>query len=185
VLGLDLDAELVDELGRRAAGLPAEAVMGDARAFELGTQFGLVLAPMQLLQLFASSEERTRLLRCAARHLRAGGLAASAIVESMLDEDDASPPAPDTREIDGRVYSSLPIELLVDSEAICMRRLRQVVSPAGELSEEVSDVYLRRLDAATLEREARAAGLLPAGRRPIPMTNRYVGSTAVLLEGGR
>ncbi len=95
---------------------------------------------------------------------------------------DAAPPLPDTREVDGWVYSSLPIEARVEDGEIRVRRLRQTVSPGGELSEEVDEVVLRELDASTLEAEAEAAGLRPAGRRAVPPTDAHVGSTVVLLE---
>lgn len=174
VRGLDRDPKLIEGL--------AVAELGDAREFELGRRFGLVLAPMQLLQLFADGEQRRGCLRCVAGHLASGGLAAFAIVESMPVPVDPSPPLPDTREVDGWVYSSLPIEAAVDAGAIRVRRLRQTVSPAGELSEDVDEVLLQALDAATLEDEAKQAGLRTAGRRTIPPTDEHVGSTVVLLE---
>jgi SAM-dependent methyltransferase len=184
VLGLDSDAGLVEVLAQRSGELPVEAEVGDARAFELGAEFGLALAPMQVLQLFADSEARIDCLRCAAAHLRPGGLLAAAIVDELPTADAASAPLPDAREVGGWVYSSLPLETVVDGDAIVVRRLRQAVSPDGELSEEVDEVRLQMLDAATLEREGRQAGLRPAGRREIPGTGDHVGSTAVLLEGG-
>jgi SAM-dependent methyltransferase len=174
VLGLDQDPRLVADL--------ADAELGDARNFELGRRFALVLAPMQLLQLFGSPKERLDCLRCVARHLAPGGLAAFAIVESMPEPVDTAAPLPDTREVDGWVYSSLPIDARVDSGSIRVRRLRQTVSPAGDLSEDMNEVVLQALDAATLESEARQAGLRPAGRRAIPATEDHVGSTVVLLE---
>jgi SAM-dependent methyltransferase len=182
VTGLDIEPALVATLDGRARELPADAVIGDARDFELGVEFDLVLAPMQLLQLFADSEERVLSLRCVTAHLAADGLAAFAIVESMPEPVDTASPLPDTREVDGWVYSSLPIEATVDAEAIRVRRLRQTVSPTGELSEEVDEVLLQALDAVTLEAEAELAGLAPAGRRAIPPTDEHVGSTVVLLE---
>jgi SAM-dependent methyltransferase len=182
VLGLDLNASFVDRARQRSI----EAAVGDARDFQLGAEFDLLLAPMQLVQLLAGPDERLACLRAVARHLAPGGLAAFAIVESMPEQPvDAVPPLPDTRELDGWVYSSLPVETAIDPEAIRVRRLRQTVSPAGELSEQVDEVVLRQLDAATLEGEAREAGLRPAGRRPIAATDAHVGSTAVLLERER
>ena len=175
VHGLDSDPELIEEL--------AGAERGDARDFELGRRFGLILAPMQLLQLFAGSEERRGCLRCVAAHLAPGGLAAFAIVESMPEPTDTSPPLPDTREVDGWVYSSLPVDTRVKDGAIEVRRLRQTVSPQGELGEELYEVSLRTLDADTLEREGTVAGLVPAGRRAIPATDAHVGSTVVLFRG--
>lgn len=174
VCGLDSDPRLIDGL--------AGAELGDARDFALGQEFALVLAPMQLAQLFANADERKRCLRSVVEHLTPSGLAAFAIVEEMPEPTDAPPPLPDTREVDGWVYSSLPIETLVDPDSIRVRRLRQTVSPAGELSEEVDEVVLRTLDAATLEDEAGHVGLRPAGRRAISPTADHVGSTVVLLE---
>jgi hypothetical protein len=158
------------------------AEVGDARGFELASAFSLVLAPMQLMQLFRDAEERESCLRCVGAHLAPGGVAAFAIVEGMPDPVDAAPPLPDAREVDGWVYSSLPVDVRVDEEAIQVRRLRQTVSPGGELSEEVDEVVLRALDASTLEAEAESVGLRPAGRRSVPPTDAHVGSTVVLLE---
>lgn len=175
VHGLDLDPKLIEQL--------AVAELGDARDFDLACEFGLILAPMQLIQLLASATERESCLRCVAAHLARGGLAAFAIVESMPSPVVPASPLPDTREVDGWVYSSLPVAAAVDTRAIRVRRLRQTVSPAGEPSEELHEVELRVLDAATLESEAERAGLRPAGRRLIPPTDAHVGSTVVLLEG--
>jgi SAM-dependent methyltransferase len=187
VLGLDREPELVAVLTERAAGLPVEVELGDAAGFSLGAGFALALAPMQLLQLLAP-DQRAGCLACLASHLRPGGLAALAIVaeravEHPEREHSGAPPLPDSQEIDGWVYSSLPIESRLDEGgAIVVRRLRQTVSPAGELSEALDEVRLHRLDAAALEREARPAGLRPAGRRELAPTADHVGSTVVLLE---
>ena len=91
-------------------------------------------------------------------------------------------PLPDVAEIDGWVYSSLPLEIEADGAAMRVTRLRQVVSPAGELTERVDETHLAVLDAATLEAEAREAGLRPAGRREVPSTPDHVGSVVVILE---
>lgn len=181
VLGLDRDPELLGALRERAAGLPVEAELGDAASFALGAAFGLALAPMQLAQLLAP-QRRAGCLRSLATHLRPGGVAALAIVADVPGGGMGVPPLPDAREVDGWVYSSLPVETRLDDGAIVVRRLRQIVSPGGELSEKIDEVRLGSLDAATVEREAHAAGLRPAGRREIPATVDHVGSTAVLLE---
>jgi SAM-dependent methyltransferase len=184
IAGLDTDAELVAAFNERAAELPTHAVAGDAREFTLEGEAMLVLVPMQLVQLFASAGDRIRCLRCIERHLRPGGLAALAIVESMPAVVDASLPLPDGGEMDGWVYSSLPLEPIVAEDSIVVRRLRQTVSPDGELSDELNELELRMLSADELEREAAEAGLRPAGRRSIPPTEAHVGSTVVLLEKG-
>lgn len=184
VLGLDLDASLVAAANERRGDLPATAAVGDAREFALNREFGLVLAPMQLLQLLAGPGERIACLAAAAAHLRPGGVAALAIVEDVLGGTNGGggDVLPDAREVDGWVYSSLPLETVVGDEEIVVRRLRQTVSPRGELSDDVDEIRLRVLSADAVEREGRSAGLRPAGRREIPPTDAHVGSTVVLLE---
>jgi len=102
----------------------------------------------------------------------------------MPEPDGAPPPLPDVREVDGWVYSSLPTEAAVGSGQIVLRRLRQTVSPDGELSEEPNEVRIRTFSADQLEDEAASAGLAPLGRRTVPPTDVHVGSEVVLLEGG-
>ncbi len=125
VVGLDIEPELVAELSERAGGLPVEAVLGDARAFELETDIALALAPMQLMQLLPSPEERLEVLGSVAAHLLPGGRIAMAIVEELLPGDGNDRPLPDVREIEDWVYSSLPLETVVEGEEIAIRRLRQ------------------------------------------------------------
>jgi SAM-dependent methyltransferase len=190
VTGLDTRPSLVEAFNQRARDLPAAAQVGNAAGFALNEEFGLVLAPMQLAQLLGGAEERDGCLKCVAGHLRPGGRLALAIVEGIPDTTAAEAalgarihlPLPDTREIDGWAYSSLPLETVVDGERIVVRRLRQTVSPTGELSEELSEIELCALTAAGLEGEGVAAGLRPAGRREIPATEAHIGSTIVLLR---
>ncbi len=181
VTALDAELAFIEVLEERAGELPVAGVNGDARAFNLGPEFDLVLAPMQLLQLFGDANERERCLGCVAAHLAPDGVAAFAIVESIPDPVEGPPPLPDTREVDGWVYSSLPIEAGIDAGMLRARRLRQTVSPDGELSEELDEILLRMLDRPTLEREAQAAGLRPAGVRAVPPSADHVGSTVVLF----
>jgi SAM-dependent methyltransferase len=182
VQGLDSDPELVAALNTRAGELPVSALVGDVRKFELETEFELILAPMQVIQLLPGLEDRLDCLGCVAAHLAPGGLAAFAIVDGMPQLGDTPPPLPDTREVDGWVYSSQPTETFVGIELIRARRLRQTVSPTGELSEEMSEDVLCTLRAQRLEQEASRAGLRSAGHRMVPQTEDHVGSTVVLLE---
>lgn len=194
VLGFDREAALIEALRERADGLPARGTVGDARQLDLGAEFACLLAPMQLIQLLAGEAERLACLRGIAPHLSPGGVAALAIVEDVEEEAGATfplhgwknrpsePPLPDTREVDGVVYSSLPLPTVLDGGALLVRRLRQVVSLEGLLSEEESTIELRELSADQLEREGAAAGLEPLPRRSIPPTDDHVGSTVVLLR---
>lgn len=181
VTALDAELAFMEALEKRVGGLPVTGIKGDARSFELGAEFDLALAPMQLVQLFADASERERCLDCVAAHLAPGGVAAFAIVEGIPDPVNGPPPLPDTREVDGWVYSSLPIEARIDAGVLRARRLRQTVSPDGELSEELDEILLTMLDRPTLEREAEAAGLQPAGVRVVPPSADHVGSTVVLF----
>jgi SAM-dependent methyltransferase len=183
VVGLDQDPELIAALGERAGELPVRGVVADARDFELGSEVGLALAPMQLLQLLATPAERIACMVAVGRHLPPGGLLAAAIVEDLEPPPQgAIPPLPDVREVDGWVYSSLPTAAAADGGGeLVLQRLRQVVSPAGELSEEPNELRLSAFPADQLEVEAAAARLRPAGRRLVPPTVAHVGSLVVLL----
>jgi SAM-dependent methyltransferase len=181
VVGLDSDPDLIATLTARAQGLPLRPVLGDARAFELDTDIALALAPMQLVQLLADRDDRLECLGCVAAHLLPGGRVAMAIVEGLPEESEGPPPLPDVREVDGWVYSSLPVEAVDIGEEIVIRRLRQTVSPAGELQEEDNEIRIRTLSAATLEEEGMECGLVPLARRRIPPTDLHVGSTVVVL----
>ncbi|MGB7589334.1 MAG: class I SAM-dependent methyltransferase [Solirubrobacterales bacterium] len=190
VCGLDIDPALVAVFNQRAGDLPAQAVVANATDFDLDQTFGLVLAPMQFLQLLASPQARIRCLSRAAEHLEPGGKVAVAIADAVLagvnpqaeDSGFGTQMTPDAHEIDSWIYSSLPLETVVGDEEIVVRRLRQTVSPAGDLAEHLDEVRLSVLDPRIVESEAKSAGLRPAGRRVIPATEMHVGSTAVLLE---
>jgi SAM-dependent methyltransferase len=185
VIGLDWNPELVGALWERSGWRSGDAEIGDVRDFDIPVEFDLVLAPMQVIQLLATRRDRIDCLDCVARHLAPGGLAAFAIVEALpppLSDDGGAPPLPDVRQLEGWIYSSLPLEPVVEDGLVIVRRLRQTVSPDGELKEELNEVELRLLSADALEREAAGVGLRPAGRRAVPATEAHVGSTVVLLE---
>lgn len=182
VVGLDSDPLLLTALALRGEQLPVSTLEADARAFELESPASLVLAPTHLLQLLADSVERAECLRCVSAAMRPGGLLAAAIIEAMPEPDGAPPPLPDVREVDGWVYSSLAVEAAIGPGEIVVRRLRQLVSPQGSLSEEPNEVRIATFTAEALEAEAATFGLVPAGRREIGPTELHVGSLVVLLE---
>ncbi|MGH2951382.1 MAG: class I SAM-dependent methyltransferase [Solirubrobacterales bacterium] len=192
VTGLDRSPDLVVELRHRAAaaGIELDAVEADVCDFELGRRFALVLAPMQLVHLLGGSPRRATMLRCADRHLASGGVLAVALLTAETGAtstgeipDEAPHPAPDVRELDGWVYSSLPLDTRASGKSIEVRRLRQVVSPAGELTEELDVTRLDPLDAGRLAAEAASvAGLRERERLEIAPTRDHVGSTVLVLE---
>jgi SAM-dependent methyltransferase len=182
--GLDRDPGLIEALGQRARGLPLTPVLADAREFALDREVALALAPTQMLQLLPDADARIACLRNVAAALRPGGRFAAAILEGMPDPDGAPPPLPDVREVDGWVFSSLAVEAAVGPGEIVVHRLRQTVSPVGELAEEPNQVRIATFPATQLEQEAAAAGLRPLERREIGATDIHVGSLVVVLEKG-
>ena len=182
VIGLDVAPELIATLAGRGEGLPLATVLADARDFELDHEVALALAPMQTLQLLDGPEDRLECLQRVAAQLQPGGRFAASILEGMPEPDGSPPPLPDVREVDGWVYSSLAVEAAVGPGEIRIRRLRQTVSPAGELAEDPNEVRIATFPAAQLESEAAAAGLRPVERRTIPATDLHVGSVVVVLE---
>jgi SAM-dependent methyltransferase len=193
VCGIDVDAALVETVTSRADAerLPVRARHDDATGFALDETFALALAPMQLVQIVGGAAKRRGLLASVAAHLRPGGVLAAPLVESHSlpefepDADRAGVPLPDVRELDGWIFSSLPLAVRDREGALAIQRLRQSVSPSGELAEEVDITELDPLSPAQLEVEAQAAGLRAAGRRQISETDAHVGSTVCLLEAAR
>jgi SAM-dependent methyltransferase len=183
VIGLDYDEELIAVQRERAAGLPVTPLLADARGFELPEPVALALAPMQLLQMLADRDERFTCLDSIAAQLLPGGRLAAAMVEGMPEpEDDGGEPlVPDVREVDGWVYSSLPLEAVVGPEHIHVHRLRQKVAPDGTLTDEPDSVTICTLTADQLEAEAAEVGLVPIERLYIDATADHVGSTVVVL----
>lgn len=186
VTGLDLRRELVAELARRAARASLtslSAVQGDARSLDLDRAFGLVIAPMQLLQVLGRERERAACLRGIAAHLAPGGLAAVAIVTSSNETAPGhARPLPDVREVDGWIYSSLPTSVCRADDGLIVSRLRQVVSPGGGLTDEQSHVSLSELAPATLEAEAANASLRLTRTVELPASEDHVGSTVAIME---
>lgn len=185
VIGIERNRELVEAVWERGHGTCGDAEHEDVRTFEiLATKFSLVIAPMQLIQLLGDSRDRLACLQCSVDNMLPGGRAAFAIVEDLptLPPGTSAPPLPDVRQIEGWIYSSLPLEPIVDPDTILLRRLRQTVDPDGNMSEELNEIELAVLSAETLEEEGLAVGLQPAGRRQIPATEAHVGSTVVLFE---
>jgi SAM-dependent methyltransferase len=185
VTALDNDPELLAELARRADGVELETVLADARDFELGRRFALCLMPMQTIQLLGGGEGRMAFLRCAQRHLAAGGVLAIALSETLeLYEvlDGGPAPLPDICEIDGIVYSSQPTAVRSDGEGFVLERRRETITAAGQRSVIENRIHLDHLTPERLEHEALAAGLSPAGYTSIPATPDYVGSTVAMLR---
>jgi SAM-dependent methyltransferase len=187
VTGLDSEPSFTAALAARARerGLRVRAETGDARSFELaGQRFALAIAPMQVAQLLGGPEGRRGMLASARRHLEPGGLLAVALAdpfEGVPDDEEMAPPLPDVREEDGWVYSSTPVNVREEPGATAIDRLRQAVSPSGELDESMATIRLDSVRPEQLEAEARPTYAIRA-RRHVPATTDYVGSVVVMLE---
>ncbi|HEY2603530.1 MAG TPA: class I SAM-dependent methyltransferase [Thermoleophilaceae bacterium] len=187
VTALDSDPALVTALTSRARerGLRVRTSVADARAFDLGRRVAGTIAPMQVVQLLGGEPGRAAMLRCVHAHLEPGGVFAAALADPFegVPEEYTLPPLPDVHEEGGWVFSSTPISVRPEGDSTAIDRLRQAVSPQGELTEAMTTIVLDRLDPDDLEREAEELGLfrvLP--RREVPDSDGYVGSTVVVLE---
>lgn len=192
VTALDSDPRLLHALTERArdGGLGVETVTGDARTFDVGRRFDLIVAPMQFLQLFGREDQRA-VMRSVAAHLEPNGAAAFALIdgvpEGALGEaaHGALAPLPDVRELDGWIYSSLPLGGRIDGEMIEVRRLRQRVDPTGELDESIHVERLRLIEIAGVEALAQESRLAPTDRLEIEGSDAFVGSTVLVVEASR
>jgi SAM-dependent methyltransferase len=189
VTGVDCEPAFAAALASRARerGLRVRAETGDARSLSLiDRTFALAIAPMQVAQLLGGRAGRTSMLVSARRHLADGGLLAVALADPLegIPADEAlAPPLPDVREEAGWVYSSTPVDVRDEPGATAIDRLRQAVSPTGELDESMATIRLDRVTPDELEAEARAAGgYALRDRRDVPATLDYVGSVVVMLE---
>lgn len=184
VTAVDSEPALVGALRARAGGLAVRTETADARSLELGRRFALVIAPMQVVQLMGGPRGRARLLDVAHRHLEAGGRLAVALADPFeeLAPKQALLPLPDVREEEGWVLSSQPVAVRSDEHGVAIDRVRQAVSPDGELTEEVVTILLDHVTAPELEAEAadRSFEVLPPRR--VEATADHVGSAVVVLR---
>lgn len=205
VVGVDADPSLVTALNERAAaaGLAVRTVAADARSFAIGAAgarpagrddatppsggFPLAILPMQVAQLLGGAAGRARMLATLRRELAPGGLLAAALADPFdaVEPGEARPPLPDVLEVDGWLLSSTPVAVRDEGDAVAIDRVRQAVSPAGELTDGLATVTLDSCAPATLEGEGRAAGFTVLDARHVPPTPDYVGSTVVMLEAPR
>jgi SAM-dependent methyltransferase len=185
VVALDVDGRPLAALRARAAGLPVRTVEADARSFSLARRFGLVLAPMQTVQLLGGAAGRASFLACAREHLAPAGLVAIAIADGLeaASPDPDSLPLPDMVERDGWVLASQPLALRYEDGGFAIERERQAVAPDGTRTSERDVVRLDAVTVDELESEGEAAGFAVEPARRIAETIEHVGSWVVMLRG--
>lgn len=185
VVALDREPAFLAALRERAGDLPVETVVADACAFDLGERrFGLIIAPMQTIQLLGAPG-RAGFLQAVRRHVKPNGLVACAMASELdpFDAMDCILPLPDHAVIDGTSWFSQPVALRDVGDRMAIERVRTVVTAAGERSSCDDVIHLDKVDAAQVEAEALAAGLWPRAARVIPPTEEHVGTTVVMLRG--
>lgn len=185
VHALDVDPVLLGALTARAEGLPVTTHEGDARSFGLGMRFGLILAPMQTVQLLGGASARASMFAAIRAHLAPGGLFAAALANTLegYDGDDLDAPVPDMAEVAGTVFSSRPTAIRDAGEAFVLERLREKVTGDGRRDVEEDRITLHRCTAELLAAEAVDAGLTPEPPRHVEATEDHVGSEVAMLRG--
>ena len=183
VTALDREPELLDALAARAdaAGLAVARAVADARDFALDRRFGLIVVPMQTIQLLP---ERAGFLAAARRHLLPAGLLAVAITAALEDFGELEElPDPDIGAVEDWRFTSQPTAVRALRAATRIERRRSTLAPDGGVTEEDDVIDLAHLDVEQLEAEGRAVGLAPEPERTIAATREHVGSEVVMLRG--
>lgn len=185
LVALDREPAFLATLRDRAGTLPVETVVGDAGGFDLpGRRFGLIVAPMQTIQLLGA-DGRAGFLRAARAHLKPDGLVACALADAMeaFDAEHVLLPLPDVGIVDGVSYYSQPVALRDEGTRMAIDRVRTVVTASGQRSASDDVIHLDKVGPAEVEAEASDAGLWPRAARVIAPTDEHVGTTVVLLRG--
>ena len=189
VVALDRDPELLQELGRRAGGLPVETVCADARDFDLpGRSFPLIVVPMQTIQLLGGGTGHLAFLQSARRHLSAGGVVAVAIAaaedfEEFDWHDGDFAPLPDIAEVDGSSYFSQPTAVRRLGDTFVLERRREIVDSSGVRTSCSNSITLDVVTVQELQDTGSRIGLRPLGVRTIRPTDEHIGSEVVIFGG--
>jgi SAM-dependent methyltransferase len=189
VIAVERDPRLAAQLkaSARDRGLKLSVVEADLAApadLRVRDTPGVAVGPLHVIQVLDGAA-RPALLGRLAELLAPGGIIALTVVDesTLLSSGTAATQIlPDMRELDGWVYSSEPLWVQVSDDALKVRRLRERVSPDGEIERTVQDEILNRISADRLELEGEEAGLRRAGRRQISSGPNEADSTVVLLE---
>ena len=187
MVALDVDPALLEALNHRAAGLPVETVVADARRFALSHTCPLVLVPMQTMQLLAGPRGRAAFLRRALAHLEPGGLVAAALADAMdcFDDGHDAPPPPDARDIGDVRYSSQLLAVVDRGDRAALHRRREIIGPGGSRESRDVVVELDRVSADEVALQARQLGFIDEPHRYVPQSEQFLGSTVVILRAPR
>jgi SAM-dependent methyltransferase len=187
VVALDIESALLAALAHRAAGLPVETILADARSFELARRFPLVLVPMQTLQLLGGPQGRAAFLRRARAHMEPGGLLAAAVADPMdcFDDVRALPPPAAARWVADVCYSSQLLAVVEDDGRAAIHRRREILGPSERRYGEDVVIHLDRLSASDVAADAAALDFVVEPSQQVPETERYLGCTVAMLRAPR
>lgn len=196
VIAVDNDPALLGSLERRtdASGVSSlvEAVEADvsARGWSVGLpRPALAIAAMQLWQVLPAGAAHT-LAEEVRGWLQPGGVFAVTVLDSEREEASVSAEPttvaaelrPTLREVDGWVLSSEVTAVRESSHTIEVHRLRQQVSPSGEVISTKSLDRLRRVSPDEVEHELRSGGFEVRERIPIPAEPESVPCAIIVAE---
>jgi SAM-dependent methyltransferase len=181
VTALDRDAELLAVLSERAGDVPVATLAADAQDFALDAPVGLIIVPMQTLQLLG---DRAAFYACARRALLPGGRLAAAIATGLEAFDEPRHlPLPDVGRVDGWTFVSQPVAIRAAPGEYRIERLREVVAPDGTRERSADVIRLADVTPAQLADEAAGHGLEAEELRRIPETDEHVGAEVVIFRG--
>lgn len=185
VTALDIDQALLTDLTARADGLTIDTICADARSFQTGRHFSLMIVPMLTVQLFGGAEGRADFFAAAAAQLSPGGCLALAIAD-LLDDEQATAGGEsseaDTCMVGSVGYSTRAVALRQRDGQIGIERRREITAPGGSITVQSATDWIDILTPQQLESEATAAGFTVAPRRQIPATAEYIGSAVICLN---
>jgi predicted O-methyltransferase YrrM len=189
VIAVERDPDLAAQLERSAAerGLTISVLVADLAApaeLQLPSRAGLAIGPLHLIQELDAAARLALLSRLAELLAPGATIALTLVDETTLLSSGAAATQilPDMRELDGWVYSSEPLWVQAGDDMLTVRRLRERVSPDGQMERTVHDDRLHRISPDRLELEATDAGLRRAGRRQISSGPNEADSAVILLE---
>jgi SAM-dependent methyltransferase len=184
VVALDTEPALLAALAHRAAGLPVETILGDARGFEIDRRFSLVLVPMQTLQLLDGPHGRSAFLRRALAHMEPGGLLAAAVADPMdcFDDVHALAPPPAACWVADVCYTSQLLAVAEDGGRAALHRRREILGPDESRHGEDVVIHLDRLSVSDVAAEAAALDFAVEPSLEVPETERYLGCAVAMLR---